>query len=244
MKINRKVMILAMIAGIIVVGMTYSYMNTLKTQKITPVKYIEVVTAIETIPARTSVTKDMLEYKSVPETEAHPDAIINADDIIGSITIADIIAGEQILSQRILSDPEAGSLSFQVKENMRAMTIPISEITGVAGYAVPGDRIDILVCYQNLELSDTEDVDATSMVYTQLQNILIMEEGIDQEIKSDTVVSSITSFTVMVSPEQAEVLAYAIMNGTIQCALRNPVDNIKAELQMFGDDNFSTWRDR
>ena len=69
-------------------------------------------------------------------------------------------------------------------------------------------------------------------------------EGIDQEIKSDTVVSSITSFTVMVSPEQAEVLAYAIMNGTIQCALRNPVDNIKAELQMFGDDNFSTWRDR
>lgn len=244
MKINRKVMILAILAGIIVTGMTYSYMNTLRTQKAAPIKYSEVLTAIELIPARTTITEEMLEYKSVPDSEVHADAVLDSAALIGGIATSDIYPGEQILSQRILTDPNSASLSFRVKENMRAMTIPISEVTGIAGYAVPGDHIDILVCYQNLEISETAETNASSMVYTQLQNIQILEEGIDTEESGDNAVSSITSFTVMVSPEQAEVLAYAIMNGSIQCALRNPVDNVKAELQMFGDDNFSTWRDR
>ena len=244
MKINRKVFILAILAGIIVVGMTYSYMNTLKAQKIVPVKYSEVITAIETIPARTTITEEMLEYQSIPETEVHPDAILTTAELVGNVTTADIIAGEQILSQRMLTDPESATLSYRVKENMRALTIPISEISGIAGYAVPGDHIDILVCYQDLTITDTEEPNASSMVYTQLQNILILEEGIDTEEAGENTGNNISSFTIMVSPEQAEVLAYAIMNGTLQCALRNPVDDVKAELQMFGDDNFSTWRDR
>lgn len=239
MKVNKKVMIFAVLIGIIVVGITYSYINTLKSQKVNPVKYIEVVVAIDNIPNKTEITAEMLDYQSIPESFVHEDAILDSSDIIGGITTAEIIKKEQVLRSRVLTDSTQSSLSYRVKENMRAMTIPISEITGVAGYAEPGDNIDILVCYQTVS-----DTDTVSMVYTQLQNIPILEEGIDTEANTEQTVTSISSFTVMVTPEQAEVLAYAIMNGSIQCALRNPIDNVKAELQMFGDDNFNTWRDR
>lgn len=264
MKLNRKLVVVALGLSLAVTMMIYYYMNAAKTEDVEAVAYVTVVTAVDTIPAYTEIVDSMLEYTALPSEYVHQDAILSKEDILGGITSSEIIMGEQVLSDRVVMDENAASLSYQVDENMRGITIPITEVTGIAGYAEKGDRIDILVSYTEDNASGNTDSTNTgttstegentaitagsgtdsSVVYTQLQNIEILEEGPYSGELSTEENTDISSFTVLVTPEQAEVLAYAIMNGSIQCTLRNPADDVKTELQKYGTENFGTWRDR
>jgi pilus assembly protein CpaB len=122
---------------------------------------------------------------------------------------------------------------------MRAITIPSEEISGVGGYMVAGDKIDILVSY-----SDTE-INPEKVLYTQLQNIEVLEVGPNVTLKKEDQQSTVTSsITVIVTPEQAEVVAFAAVNGSFHFTLRNPMDKTKVKLDQFGSENFNVWRDR
>ncbi|MBW8383208.1 MAG: hypothetical protein K0M69_11910, partial [Youngiibacter sp.] len=119
------------------------------------------------------------------------------------------------------------------------------EISGVAGYIQVGDRVDLLVQYE-IEVLNAEGnpIQTSQEVYTQFQNLEVMEKGpytVNPEEKQVGVASSIT---LLVTPAQAEVIVFANLNGAIHMTLRNPVDTSKVDLQQFGTVNFNTWRDR
>ncbi|MDF2473657.1 MAG: hypothetical protein K0R21_1439 [Anaerocolumna sp.] len=237
MKINKKVVVFAVIVGLITVAMLYQYITSLKEETLPAVNLTTVVTAVNTIPKHVVIKEEMLTTITLPSEAIHPEAVLDSSLILGGITSSEIIKGEQLLKSRVVTEGDDSSLGYRIPENMRAITIPTNEISGVGGYIVPGDTIDILVSYSEPEISPKK------ITYTQLQNIEVIKIGPYNQTEEQNE-GIVTSLTVLVTPEQAEVIAFANVNGTFHFTLRNPMDDKKEEVEEYGSENFNTWRDR
>ena len=102
---------------------------------------------------------------------------------------------------------------------MRAVSVRVNEVIGVAGYVLPGTRVDVLA-----SMSPTNNpVDMTTKVV--LANVQVLTAGTRMEAdQKDGKPVQVTVVTMSVTPEQAERLALASTEGKIQLALRNPMD--------------------
>jgi len=238
LKIDKKIIIVAFVIGFLTVFGLGFYINTLQSAQKKQIEYTSVVVATNTIAENVKVTADMIMLKSIPTESVHPDSITSIDKIVNGVTTTEIIKGEQILSSRIVTDANEATLTYRVPQNMRAISIPASEVSGVAGFINVGDKIDILVTYNN------KDVNPVSTTYTQLQNIEVAAVGNAKLSEEDKKKALPTSITVLVNPGQAEVLAYAVSNGTLSLTLRNPVDSGKVGLNFYNSTNFSTYNER
>jgi len=250
MKVKKRVFVLAVLLGLITMSLLYVYIESKSEVEAIPVDLTEVVVAVTSIPAHVSVTAEMVTVKSIPTEAVHPDAVTSVDDIVGFTTNMAIYNDEQILRTKVVTETQSASLSYRIPENMRAITIPMTEISGVGGYIVRGDKVDILVTYEmEIKPADPEleeEAETITTTYTQFQNIEILEKGPNTVgAEGATPQSEVaTSLTFLVSPSQAEVLTFAQYTGTINMTLRNPVDENVVELTEFGDTNFNTWRGR
>ncbi len=238
MKINTRLWIVAVTLGLITVVALNFYLRSMQQPAAVEQDEAVVVVAARTIPAHTRITADMLEVISLPAGSIHPDAIRNTADASGGITRSEIIQGEQVLPGRVVTDHNRGTLSYRIPENMRAITIPVNEVTGVAGYIVPGDKVDVLVTYRDEKIIDE------TVTFTIFQNITVLAVGdsvADKEIAEPQLVSTAT---LSVTPAQAEVLAFGFMTGSFHLALRSPIDGQIVELDFYSPANLDTFRER
>jgi len=236
---HKKILIFAVLIGLLtVIGLSYYINSHEKTQKV-EIPYSKVVVANNVIPANTKITADMVSIKSIPTESVHPEAIISLDKVIDKISKSEIVSGEQVLSSRIVIDPNKATLAYRVPKDMRAIAIPDTEVTGVAGNINVGDKIDILVTYSNKE------VNPVCTTYTQLQNVEVAAVITAKASADDKQNSGLpTSITVFVNPAQAEVIAYAVTNGKLYFTLRNPIDTGKVDLKFYNSTNFTTYLER
>lgn len=238
MKINKKILIFAVLIGLVTVFGLSVYLKKLPSSEKNQVSYSKVVVAANIIPAKVQITADMVILKSVPSESVHPEAFTAVEKVIGKTTNSEIIKGEQLLADRVVTDTSKASLAYSIPQNMRAITIPSTEITGVAGYISAGDKIDILVTYNK------KDINPVTTTYTQLQNIEVAAVGSSVKASDDGKKALPASITLFVKPAQAEVLAYAVSNGTLYMTLRNPIDKGKADLSYYNSENFSSYKER
>lgn len=238
MKAKKRIWIITAVLALITTALVYLYLGQVEAaSQENQTEMSEVVVAISEIPAHVKVTEEMLEIKEIPSEAAHADTYSDIKDVVGGTTTTELIAGEQILTDRIVSDVEDSELSYRIPENMRAITVPSSEVNGVGGYIVPGDKLDILVSYVPSE--------GVQVVYTQMQNIEVLVTGANNAVADAESESGVpTSLTLLVTPAQAEVIAYANLSGSFHFTLRNPVDSAKQELAGYGTPNFDSWRER
>lgn len=238
MKIDKKILIFAVLIGLVTVFVLGNYISKLTNTQQSQVSYSQIVIANNTIPANVKVTADMVTLKSIPTESIHAEAITSVDKIIGGVLKVEIVKGEQILSSRVVIDAKQATLAYRVPENMRAISMPTSEVSGVAGFINVGDKIDISVTY------DKKDINLVATTYTQLQNVEVAAVGNAKLSVEDSQKALPASITVLVKPEQAEVIAYAISNGTLIFTLRNPADQEKVDLDLYNSTNFSTYEGR
>lgn len=237
MKNKKRIGIITVVLALLTTGLVYIYLNqATAASKENQVKMENVVVAISTVPAHVKVTAEMLEMKEIPSEAAHQDVFTSIDDAVGGTTTADLIAGEQVLSDRIVFDTGDSPLAYQIPENMRAVAVPTTETSGIGGYIMPGDNVDVLVSY-----APSQD---QKLVVTQLQNIKILEKGPYITGAEEQQTGIPTSLTLLVTPAQAEVIAYAAVNGTFYFTLRNAVDTVKQDLPSYGTANFDSWKER
>jgi pilus assembly protein CpaB len=245
MKIKKRVLILAVLLGLLTVSVLYFYIRGLDKKPDVETQIKNTVVAVSTIPAHVKITEEMLTIKALPIEAVHPDAFTSIQEVVGGTTKSEIISGEQIIKGRVITDGVSSPLAYRIPENMRAVTVPLNEISGVAGYIEVGDKVDVLVHYEfevlNAEGNTTQK---TQEVFTQFQNLEVMEKGPYPVTAEEKQIGVTTSITLLVTPAQAEVIVFANINGTIHMTLRNPVDTNKVDLQQFGTGNFNTWRDR
>lgn len=238
MKGKRGILLLAALLSLISVGLVYVYIQNIKTTSEESIERGNVVVAASDIPAQSKVTEDMLEIVAVPVETIHSQAAVTKEQLVGLTTTEKVTAGEQFLTNKVAGDDVATSLSYQIPENMRAVSIPVSEVSGVSGYVEIGDKVDLLISY---------DTNGGYTTFTQLQDLEVVEVGplgFDENGASVNNQGVTTSIVLLVKPAQAEIISYAILSGSIQLSLRNPVDNTLTPFSQYGAQNFDEWRTR
>jgi len=249
MKVNKRILLVGVLLGLITVFFLNRYISSLSEVKeaAAATSYSEVVVASKSIPEHVVITEDMVKLQSMPTDAVHPDAIMALENVVGGVSRAEIINGEQILSGRVVTEDIKTTLSYQIPEDMRGMTIPVNEVSGVANYIATGDKVDILVSYSVEVRQPNGENKQVPVTYTQLQNIEVVALGglkapsVDGQVEE---VQQPSTITILVNPQQAEVVAYANVNGQFHLTLRNPTDNEIKDLDYYSTVNFETFRVR
>ena len=252
MKVNKRILLIGVLLGLITVFFLNRYISSLSKveEAAAATSFVDVVVAAKSIPEHVEITEDMVTLASIPEDGVHPDSLSSLDSVLGGISRSEIINGEQILSGRIVTEDIKATLSYQIPDNMRAITIPVNEVSGIANYIDVGDRVDILVGYEFEVQDPTGETATVPYTYTQLQNIEVMAlGGLKASVPAEEVVGGETieqpsTITILVNPEQAEVVAFANINGQFHLSLRNPIDNDILDLEYYSTVNFESYKER
>jgi|SRR5579872_1515963 len=222
--------ILALIA---VGGLTY-YLRTTQAPA-TPGSSVDlgnVVVAVNDLPFGTHIGRDQLTVVAWPLSSMPADAFHSVEEVFAGsqgfdrIVLKPIDKGEPVLKSRISGFGAKATLSRQVPPGMRAVSIRVDDVSGVAGFILPGDRVDVMLTHR------LEGVAADASLVTDviLQNVQVL--GIDQLSDQDREKPVVArTATVAVSPEDAQKLALAQQAGTLGLALRNTsaVDRVPVE---------------
>ena len=238
----KKVVLFAFIAALCAGALLYFYLGKLEAQKQAEVVYDNVVVAATNIPAYTPITGDMLTFKQIPMGFAHPLAAHTLDEAIGLVTESAIIEGEQILPSKLKQFGESDSgLSYNVPEGMRAVTVAVDEVSGVAGFLQRGDYVDVLsyttATVQSEQTEVAEDgtqqtvqtAQSVSVTVVVAQNIRIAAVGMS--LSSPTVVTEgepvmgYSSVTLLLTTEDAMRVIQGSKSGSISLILRAPGDH-------------------
>lgn len=146
-------------------------------------------------------------------------AILDKKNAIGRGAIAAIYAGEPILDNRLAPLGSGGGLAATIKEGMRACAVKVDDVVGVAGFATPGMRVDVLV--SGVPPNSTSQDTQTKTI---LQNIEVLSAGTDIQKDQEGKPKSVQVVNLLVTPEEAQILALAANQMHIQLVLRNPLD--------------------
>jgi pilus assembly protein CpaB len=136
--------------------------------------------------------------------------------------MARIYEGEPILDSRLAPVGAGGGLAATIPTGMRAVAVRVNDIVGVAGFAQPGMRVDVLIAGQVPESPGRDG----AHVKTILQNIEVWSAGqnYQKDAEGKPLVVPVTVVNLLVNPEQAEILSLASNEARIQLVLRNPLD--------------------
>ena len=161
---------------------------------------------------------------------APPGAILDAKKAIGRGIISSVYKGEPILDSRLAPEGSGGGLAATIKPGMRAIAVKVDQVVGVAGFVLPGMRVDVLVSgvppgsAQGGGAQDTQ-------IRTILQNIEVLSAGTDIAKDAEGKPRQVQVVNLLVTPDQAQVIALAGQESHVQLVLRNPLDTKIADIQ-------------
>lgn len=156
-------------------------------------------------------------------------AILDAKNAIGRGVISPLYAGEPIMDDRLAPLGSGGGLAATIKDGMRAIAVRVDQVVGVAGFVLPGMRVDILI--SGVPPNSNGGGGNNTQVRTVLQNVEVLSAGTDIQKDAEGKPQQVNVVNLLVTPEQAQVLALASNETRIQLVLRNPLDTKIAPVQ-------------
>jgi pilus assembly protein CpaB len=154
-----------------------------------------------------------------PANAVPAQAFGSADQVVGRGLIQGVVENELILPTKLAPKEAGAGLPPVIPAGMRALSVRVNDVVGVAGYVLPGTRVDVVATVN----PTTQQPDVTSKVI--LTNVLVLASG--TKIERDTEGGkplAVSVVTLLVDPIEAERLTLASTEGKIQLALRNPLD--------------------
>jgi pilus assembly protein CpaB len=189
-----------------------------------PMATARLVAAAKDIPLGAVITQADLTTITIAGT-APKGAILKPEDAVGRGVISEIYQGEPILESRLAGVGSGGGLAPTIPEGMRACAVRVDEVVGVAGFVIPGSRVDVLVS-GNPPGANTQGVETQTL----LQNIQVLSAGTDIAKDAEGKPQQVQVVNLLVTPEQAETLSLASNTLKIQLVLRNPLDTQMAKV--------------
>lgn len=166
------------------------------------------------------------DLKSVDWPGALPaNVVTKKEDIVGRGVIANIYEGEPILQNRLAPKGAGAGLAALIPKGMRAVAVRVNDVVGVAGFVVPGMRVDLLIS----GLPPGESPLLGTRTKTLLQDIQVLSAGQTFQKDAEGKPISVPVVNLLVKPEQAEILSLASSDTRIQMVLRNPLDTEEAK---------------
>jgi pilus assembly protein CpaB len=214
-------LLLALTSGVVAALLALRYLR----ERTTPLlaaepKRVNIVLSARSLPVGAVVTERDVKLMAWPG-EALPSGYIRSvQDAVGRGVITAVAENEPLLAAKMSTKDAGGGLPIIIRDGMRAVSVRVDEIIGVAGFVLPGTRVDVMLTLDN----NNSRPQATTK--TLLQNVQTLAAGQsvtrDKEGKPQTV----TVITLLVTPDDAELLALAAKEGRLQLALRNTLDTL------------------
>jgi pilus assembly protein CpaB len=178
----------------------------------------DLVVAAKPLNVGTTIKPGDVTVSKVPVQAFPKSGFSKVEEVLDRPVVSNILAEEAVIDGRLAPRGSGAGLAPIIPVGMRAVTVRVNDVVGVAGFVLPGMRVDILVTGRPPAGSET-------ITTTVLQNITVLSAG--QTMAPDARGQAINAPTVtlLVSPEQAEVITLAGSEGRIQLVLRNGSDN-------------------
>ncbi len=184
---------------------------------------VNVVAAARDVPEGTTLDMDMIEQRPIPEqfvtgSVVRPDSV---NYVVGQQVMVPLQAGDPVLWSHFESTRGAETLSHMIQKQGRAVAVAVDDVQAVSGWVRPNDHVDLIGTFRDPNTRELVTV-------TLMQNIIVLATG---KITGSTNINLLSesdrrynSVSLLVLPEEAEILSLASELGTLTLALRNPED--------------------
>ena len=213
---KNSLLLIAVALSALFAFLLYRYLNT-------PTDAETVIVAATDITPKTTITANMIKEVSVPKDYIQPNALKDKQKVIGSITRESIVSGEQITARRLVVAGKSAGFTGIIPKDKRAMTVAVTEETGVAGFPKPGDYVDVVVTFDQQELGEP----VSQIILQNLQVLAANHEMEGGETAGPTnakapasATSKTNTVTLAVTPHEAAQLALSDEKGKVRLALR------------------------
>jgi pilus assembly protein CpaB len=213
------VFVLAITAGGALALGTYNYMQKAPATRTVSIPTKPVVVAAADLDVGAELTREDIRIIDWPANAVPAGAFSDPKEVIGRGIVLPVIQNEPILPLKLASTESGAGLPPAIPPGLRAVSVRVNEVIGVAGYVLPGTRVDVVATVN----PTGQNTDITSKVV--LTNVQVLAAG--TKIERDTERNKpmpVSVVTLLVDPEEAERLTLASTEGKIQLALRNPLD--------------------
>jgi pilus assembly protein CpaB len=184
-----------------------------------PVATTQIVAAAKDIPLGAVITTADLSTMTIAGS-VPKGAILKPENAVGRGVVAEISQGEPVLDSHLAGLGSGGGLAPTIPDGMRACAVRVDEVVGVAGFVIPGMRVDVLVSGNP---PGAEGAAQGMVTKTILQNIQVLSAGTDIQKDAEGKPQQVQVVNLLVTPDQAQTLSLAA-SLKIQLVLRNPLD--------------------
>ncbi|MGU8080273.1 Flp pilus assembly protein CpaB [Burkholderia pyrrocinia] len=216
MKNSRALMMLAvaMVAGLAAVVFASHWLVQTSTNSVTPV-----AVAAADLNLGEPLGANQIHMVSWPSGSVPTGAFTDTKTLEGRVVRTSLARGEPVIESKLAPLGTKGGLSAVIADGSRAITVRVNDVVGVAGFALPGTYVDVIVNTQEQQ----GKTDGQSISKIVLEHILVLAVA-QQVSRDDTAPKVVNAVTLEVTPDQAERLDLARSVGTLSLVLRNQVD--------------------
>ncbi len=188
-----------------------------------PVREVEVATkhavvAAKAMPVGTMLTPEAVRVVPWPQAAPLPGGFETPDAVVGRGLISGVVENEPLVEAKLAPREAGAGLPPSIPPGMRAMSVRVNEVIGVAGFVVPGTHVDVMVILRR------QNQDAVAKTVVSNLQVLTAGTRMDQENTRDGKPIPTTVVTLLVTPEDSEKIALAQSEGSLMLSLRNPTD--------------------
>lgn len=214
------ILVLALVSGLLAAYLAINFLGDDGGQKQaeqTAGDVVNVVVAARNMDVGTVLSPDDVALVKWPAQSVPEGYSGELSEVVGRGLLFPVSQNEPLLSSKLARSEAGGGLPIVIPEGKRAVSVAVDQIIGVAGFVLPGTRVDVIAT-----LSEGRGDETESEII--LQNIEVLSAGqtYQRQVGGEPMTASVV--TLLVTPEQAEQLTLATSDGLIQLALRNPLD--------------------
>ena len=220
---------LAVIMGLAAVWITAEFSPNSAEANIAKAQTTPVVVVRSDVSIASSLTDAQLKLVDWPSEHLPAGALRSIDEATTRIARRPLAQGEPVLEAALYPIGSAGGLGAVIADEHRAVSVKVDNVIGVAGFVVPGSRVDVMATIRRV---DRKRALPYSKVILQDVRVLAVDQKLE-EVKSGEP-ELVNVVTLEVSPKQAEHLIYAAHEGRLQLALRGPGDDAEVATRSIG----------
>lgn len=215
---SKSILVLAVALGFLAALAGYAGLKATAAQvaQNTSKSFVPVVVAATDLTFGTKLDKAQLRVAKYPKESVPAGAFSDIDSVAGQ-TCKIFLAGKEPITATKLSS-RGGGLSMLVRPGYRATSLEVNQVSGVSGFVLPGDRVDVLATV------DGRGANTEAVTKTILQNAEVLASG-QKTAQQDNKPITVQAVTILVDPVGAEKLALALHEGRLHLVLRNPEDS-------------------
>jgi pilus assembly protein CpaB len=209
---------ISLIVGLLAGGFVFTQFKKLAQAKSMPT--IPVVVTARAVPLGTRLQAGDLRVVNWPAAQPVQGMFNKIDDVVNRAVITSLVENEPLLEGKLAPREGGAGLSATIPTGMRAVSVSVNDVIGVAGFVVPGTIVDVLV---------TGSMGSGNVTRTILENVRVLAAGQKVEQDREGKPQTVPVITLLVSPEDANELTLASTQGRIQLALRNTLDSARVD---------------